>query len=352
MTGFAGYDMPLQFPLGVKQEHLHTRARAGLFDVSHMGQLRLHGKDVDRALEALMPSNIIALADGRQRYGLLTNDEGGIIDDLMVARHGDSLFLVVNAARREADLAQLRAHLPDTVELEELDDRALIALQGPEAAAVLSRFHADISDMRFMDNRPLDIEGMACIVSRSGYTGEDGFELSLPGDAAEAFVRRLLDCPEVEPVGLGARNSLRLEAGLCLYGNDIDMQTTPLEAGLKWAVSAVRRPGGEREGGYPGADRIGAQLTDDSWTRQRVGLRGEGRAPIRDGTPLFDAEGTAAGAVTSGVFGPSVDGPVAMGYVSRELTKPGTRLVAEVRGKHLPVVVAALPFVEPGYRRG
>lgn len=352
MTPFAGYDMPLQFALGVRCEHLHTRERAGLFDVSHMGQLMLRGPDADRALEALIPADIVGLAEGRQRYGLLTNADGGIIDDLMIARHSDGLFLVINAARRAVDIAHLRQHLPPAVTLELLDDRALLALQGPAAEAVLSRLQPAAANMRFMDSQTLAIAGVECIVSRSGYTGEDGYELSIPAAQAESLARQLLDFSDVEPIGLGARNSLRLEAGLCLYGNDIDMTTTPLEAGLKWAISPARRPGGVRAGGFTGDDIIARQLETEIWLRQRVGLLGEGRAPVREQAPLFNEAGEPAGTVTSGVFGPSVDGPVAMGYVDKALVAPGTRVFAEVRGKRLPMTVTRMPFFTPGYKRG
>lgn len=352
MTPFAGYNMPVQFPPGVKREHLQTRESAGLFDVSHMGQLMLRGPDADLALEALMPSDIVGLAGGRQRYGLLTNADGGIIDDLMVARHRDGLFLVVNAARKTEDIDQLRSHLPATVTLDLLEDRALLALQGPAAEAVLSQLQPAVRDMRFMDSQSLDIAGAACIVSRSGYTGEDGFELSIPAARAVSLAERLLDFAGVEPIGLGARNSLRLEAGLCLYGNDIDMTTTPLEAGLKWAISPARRPGGARAGGYPGDAVIEQQMEAGTWPRQRVGLLGEGRAPVRENAPLFSDDDAAIGKVTSGVFGPSVDGPVAMGYVEKAFARPGTTVLAEVRGKRLPMTVTRMPFFTPGYKRG
>ncbi|MEQ8516754.1 MAG: glycine cleavage system aminomethyltransferase GcvT [Chromatocurvus sp.] len=352
MTPFAGYDMPLQFALGVRREHLHTRQHAGLFDVSHMGQLMLRGPDVERALEALMPSDIVGLAEGRQRYGLLTNPAGGIIDDLMVARHRDGLFLVVNAARKAVDMDHLSRHLPSQIALELLEDRALLALQGPAAEAVMVSLQPAVADMRFMDSQTLDIGGATCIVSRSGYTGEDGFELSVPASQAVSLARKLLDSSEVEPIGLGARNSLRLEAGLCLYGNDIDMTTTPVEAGLKWAISPARRPGGARAGGYTGDRTIEQQLDTGNWPRQRVGLLGEGRAPVREDAPLFSDSGAAIGKVTSGVFGPSVDGPVAMGYVEKALASPGTRVLAEVRGKRLPMTVTRMPFFTPGYKRG
>ena len=352
MTPFAGYNMPVQFPPGVKREHLQTRESAGLFDVSHMGQVMLRGPDADLALEALMPSDILGLAEGRQRYGLLTNADGGIIDDLMLARHRDGLFLVVNAARKAEDIQQLRSHLPAAVTLELLEDRALLALQGPAAEAVLSQLQPAVSDMRFMDSQLLDIAGSACIVSRSGYTGEDGFELSIPADQAVSLARQLLDFAEVEPIGLGARNSLRLEAGLCLYGNDIDMSTTPLEAGLRFAISPARRPGGARAGGYIGDAIIEQQLNAGTWPRQRVGLLGQGRAPVRENAPLFNDAGAAIGSVTSGVFGPSVDGPVAMGYVETAFATPGTTVLAEVRGRRLPMTVSRMPFFTPGYKRG
>lgn len=353
MVPFAGYSMPVQFPPGVKQEHLHTRAQAGLFDVSHMGQLLLRGANAATALEKLVPVDIIDLPVGKQRYALFTNEQGGIIDDLMVSNQGgDVLYLVVNAACKAGDLAHLQAHLPTDVIIETLDDRALVALQGPKAAEVLGRLQPEVLNMVFMDSRILTVAGVDCFVSRSGYTGEDGYEISIPGDKAEALVRTLLAEPEVEPIGLGARDSLRLEAGLCLYGHDIDTTTTPLEASLIWAISKPRRLGGERAGGFIGAPVILEQLASKNWQRKRVGLKGEGRAPVREGTLLFSESGEHIGTVTSGTYGPSVAASVAMGYVTTPFSALDTPVYAEVRGKRLPMTVSRMPFVEPGYYRG
>jgi aminomethyltransferase len=355
MVPFAGYAMPVQYPAGLLKEHLHTRAQAGLFDVSHMGQIRLtpHSGDVDdvaRALETLLPIDVLGLKSGRQRYGLLLDASGGIRDDLMVAHCGDSLVLVVNAANKVADEAYLRAHLADTCTVTVLA-RALVALQGPGAEAALTRLAPEVAAMRFMDVRMLGLLGASAIVTRSGYTGEDGFEISIPEDKAEALAEALLADPAVLPIGLGARDSLRLEAGLCLHGNDIDPGTDPVEAGLSWAIPRVRRRGGVRAGGFPGAARILAAL-EDGPSRKRVGLRPEGPTPVRAGAPLFaDEAGTAVGQVTSGGFGPSLQAPIAMGYLPAALAAPGTRVFAEVRGKRLAVAVAALPFVPAGFKR-
>ncbi|CAM5350653.1 aminomethyltransferase OS=Afipia felis OX=1035 GN=gcvT PE=3 SV=1 [Afipia felis] len=357
MVPFAGYEMPVQYAAGVLKEHLHTRASAGLFDVSHMGQIRLRAKsgrveDAAAALERLVPQDILGIAPRRQRYALFTNDEGGILDDLMVANFGDELFLVVNAACKEADEAHLRAHLARDCEIIPLPDRALIALQGPKAVEVLAKLDPAISAMRFMDSGPRILMGIPCFVSRSGYTGEDGFEISVAAPDAERLVTALLADPAVLPIGLGARDSLRLEAGLCLYGHDIDTATTPVEAALEWSIQKARRKGGAREGGFPGADTILRQLQEGAPCR-RVGLKAEGRAPVREGAPLFaNASSTnKIGRVTSGGFGPSVDGPVAMGYVPTPLATPGTALAAELRGQRLPIHVAKLPFVAPTYQR-
>ena len=357
MTPFAGYDMPVQFPLGIMKEHLHTRAKAGLFDVSHMGQVVLRPKsgdiaDAALALERLVPVDILGIAEGRQRYALFTNAQGGILDDLMVTNRGDHLFLVVNAACKDADEAHMRAHLGDACEIERLDGRALMALQGPEAGAVLEAMAPESAEMRFMDVRALTLAGATCIVSRSGYSGEDGFEISVPNDAAAALARALLAHEAVEPIGLGARDSLRLEAGLCLYGSDLDPTTSPVEAALVWAMQKARRAGGAREGGFPGAARILDELANGAG-RRRVGLLPEGRAPVRGGAALFAGEDDAdpVGIVTSGAFGPSLGGPMAMGYVPSDLAATGTRLFAAVRGKKLPVAVAAMPFVKPNYKR-
>jgi aminomethyltransferase len=358
MTPFAGYDMPLQYPPGILKEHLHTRARAGLFDVSHMGQLAMRAKsgnpaDAALALERLVPVDILGLGEGRQRYALFTNEAGGIRDDLMVTNRGDHLFLVVNAACKLADEAHLRAHLSADCEIERLDTRALLALQGLAAGEVLAAMAPESVAMRFMDVRPLTLAGADCIVSRSGYSGEDGFEISVPDEAAVDLAKALLAHEAVAPIGLGARDSLRLEAGLCLYGADLDETTSPVEASLTWAMQKARRAGGAREGGFPGAARILAELADGP-ARRRVGLLPEGRAPVRGGAPIFAAEADDApvGAVTSGAFGPSLGGPMAMGYVPAALAASGTRLFAEVRGKRLPVAVADMPFVKPNYKRG
>ncbi|KQT70342.1 glycine cleavage system protein T [Methylobacterium sp. Leaf465] len=355
MVPFAGYAMPVQYPAGLLKEHLHTRAQAGLFDVSHMGQIRLtpHSGDVGdaaRALETLLPIDVLGLKPGRQRYGLLLDASGGIRDDLMVAHCGDSLFLVVNAANKVDDAAYLRAHLSDTCTVTVLA-RALVALQGPGAEPALARLAPEVAGMRFMDVRMLGLLGASAIVTRSGYTGEDGFEISVPEDRAEALAEALLADPDVLPVGLGARDSLRLEAGLCLHGNDIHPGIDPVEAGLSWAISNVRRRGGPRAGGFPGAARI-LDALEAGPARKRVGLRPEGPTPVRAGAPLFaDETGAAVGQVTSGGFGPSLQAPIAMGYLPAALAAPGTRVFAEVRGKRLAVAVSALPFVPAGFKR-
>lgn len=357
MMAFAGYDMPIQYPMGVMKEHLHTRTSAGLFDVSHMGQILIRARsgdvaDAARALEAITPVDVLGLKPGRQRYGLFTNDQGGLEDDFMVANRGDHLYLVVNAACKHQDLARIQASLSDSCEIEAQFDRGLIALQGPAAEAALSAHAPDAADMKFMDVRTLSIDGTPAIVSRSGYSGEDGYEISLDAADTDRISRLLLADERVEAIGLGARDSLRLEAGLCLYGNDIDQTTTPVEANLKWAIQKARRLGGEREGGFPGADVILKQF-DTGATRLRVGLMPSGKAPVRAGAELYESEsgGAAIGTVTSGGFGPSAGGPVAMGYVPSALSATGTTIYAEVRGKRLELVVSALPFVQPTYKR-
>jgi aminomethyltransferase len=357
MVPFAGYDMPVQYSAGVLREHLHTRKSAGLFDVSHMGQIALRPKsgnikDAALALERLVPQDIVAIAPGRQRYAQFTNAAGGILDDLMVANFGDHLFLVVNAACKADDEAHLRAGLSDVCVIEPLPDRALIALQGPKAESVLARFCADAPAMRFMDAGPRRVDGIDCFVSRSGYTGEDGFEISVPADRAEALANKLLADSEVLPIGLGARDSLRLEAGLCLYGHDIDTSTTPVEGALEWSIQKSRRTGGARAGGFAGADKILSQLEKGA-ARRRVGLRPEGRAPVREGAALFaDATSSEAiGTVTSGGFGPSLNAPVAMGYLPASHSAAGTAVFAEVRGQRLPVRVTPMPFVPNTYKR-
>lgn len=357
MVPFAGYEMPVQFPAGVLKEHLHTRSAAGLFDVSHMGQIALRPKsgdvaDAARALEALVPQDILALPKGRQRYAQFTNDQGGILDDLMVANFGDHLFLVVNAACKAEDEAYLRKKLSDSCIIDPLADRVLIALQGPKAATVLAKHAADIAAMNFMDAGPLMVMGMPCFASRSGYTGEDGYEISVPATDAEKLAKALLDDPDVLPIGLGARDSLRLEAGLCLYGHDIDTTTTPVEGGLNWSIQKSRRTGGARAGGFPGSDIVLSHLAQGA-PRQRVGLQPEGRAPVREGAPLFASTDAsdAIGKVTSGGFGPSANAPVAMGIVPTSLSTIDTQLFAEVRGQRLPVRVCTLPFTPHHYKR-
>ncbi|MCR9298898.1 glycine cleavage system aminomethyltransferase GcvT [Vibrio fluvialis] len=352
MVPFAGYDMPVQYALGVKKEHLHTREAAGLFDVSHMGQLRLHGEGAAAALETLVPVDVVDLAEGKQRYAFFTNEQGGILDDLMVANLGDHLFVVVNAACKDQDINHLQAHLPSGVELEIIDDRALLALQGPKAAEVLARLQPAVADMLFMDIQQVQIDGIDCIVSRSGYTGEDGYEISVPADKAETLARTLTAFDEVEWIGLGARDSLRLECGLCLYGHDLDETTTPVEASLLWAIQPVRRTGGAREGGFPGANIILSQIATKDVSRKRVGLVGQTKAPVREGTELFDAEGAKIGIVTSGTAGPTAGIPVSMAYVRADLSAIGTEVFAEVRGKMLPMLVEKMPFVPQRYYRG
>jgi aminomethyltransferase len=346
MVPFAGYEMPVQYPTGILAEHLHARARAGLFDVSHMGQLRLAGPDPAAALEALVPGDIRALGPMRMRYSLLLNDAGGILDDLMTTRLGDGLFVVVNAGCKDADLAHLRDRLGGGAIVESLEDRALLALQGPAAAAVLSRFADGIARLPFMTAAQLALDGRQCLVTRSGYTGEDGFEISLPAADAPRLAERLLAEPEVMPVGLGARDSLRLEAGLCLYGHDIDETTTPIEADLAWTIGKRRRA----QGGFPGASIILRQLADGA-SRKRVGIRPDGRAPAREATPVVDAAGSQIGRVTSGGFGPSVGGPIAMGYVDLAHAADGTALALLVRGSPRSARIAPLPFVPHRYHR-
>lgn len=351
MVPFAGYTMPVQYPAGILKEHNHTRTHAGLFDISHMGQIRLRGDGAAQALEGLVPVDVIGLGVNRQRYALFTNDTGGILDDLMITQAGDHLLLVVNAACKQQDIVYLHAHLDKHCTVEELTDHALLALQGPKAAQVMASLAPEVVTLRFMSAIRVNIKGADCFVTRSGYTGEDGFEISVPADQAEALARVLLTYEEVAPIGLGARDSLRLEAGLCLYGHDIDTTTTPVEAGLGWAISKVRRTGGEREGGFPGAAVILRQLAQGV-ARKRIGILPEGRAPVREGVELIDSEGRAIGKITSGGFGPTVDRPVAMGYVETAYARPDTGLTALVRGKPHPVKVAKLPFIQPRYYRG
>jgi aminomethyltransferase len=351
MVPFAGYRLPVQYPAGVMAEHNHTRSAASLFDVSHMGQIAIRPPaEGAAALERVTPADIDGLPEGRQRYALLMAEGGGIADDMMVARLPDRLFLVVNGSNKHADLAIIQAALPD-VSVQPLFDRALMALQGPSAEAALAPLCPEAADMRFMDARDTLLAGRPVTLTRSGYTGEDGYEIGCAAADAEPIARALLAQPGVMPAGLGARDSLRLEAGLCLHGNDISAETSPCEADLIWSIQKVRRPGGARAGGYPGHDRIAAELTGAA--RRRVGLKPEGRAPVRPPAALFAAPDTAEaiGHVTSGGFGPTVGGPVAMGYVAAAQATPGTRLWAEVRGTRLPVVVTPLPFVPARFKR-
>jgi aminomethyltransferase len=354
MVPFAGYEMPVQYADGIIAEHTHTREAAGLFDVSHMGQAFVVGPDHEtaaRALEALVPADIVNLAPGRQRYTQLTDANGGILDDLMVTRSAEPeedgvLMLVVNAARKEEDFAHIAAGLPAGARLIRADHRALIALQGPKAAAVLERHCAGAAAMAFMSARSASFDGIDCHVSRSGYTGEDGYEISVKANRVRAIAERLLGHGEVKPIGLGARDSLRLEAGLCLYGHDIDTSTSPVEAGLAWSIQKRRR----EEGGFPGAERVLAELRDGA-PRVRVGLRPEGRVPAREGAEIKSSDGALIGKVTSGGFGPSIGGPIAMGYVERAFAAPGTPVALVVRGKDLAASVTALPFVPHRYHR-
>jgi aminomethyltransferase len=356
MAPFAGYDMPIQYALGVLKEHLHTRAAAGLFDVSHMGQIALRprsGKvaDAAQALERLVPVDVLGLRPARQRYAFFTKASGGIIDDLMIGQCGDHLALIVNASRKDVDERHLRDALSDICTVDMLEDRALLALQGPAAQAVLARLAPSSASMWFMDIRSLSIAGASCLVSRSGYTGEDGFEISAAARDAEKLARALLQDAAVTLIGLGARDSLRTEAGLCLYGSDIDESTTPVEAALEWAIQKVRRRGGVRAGNFPGADVVLEQLERGA-PRCRVGLKPRERAPVRAGVLLYadTSASQSVGSVTSGTFGPSAAGPVAMGYVPNALSAPNTLLFADVRGNRLPVEVTELPFVPHQYK--
>ncbi|UYH50988.1 glycine cleavage system aminomethyltransferase GcvT [Candidatus Kirkpatrickella diaphorinae] len=357
MVPFAGYDMPLYYKAGLMAEHLHTRRAAGLFDVSHMGQIEITVREggfaaLAAALEKIIPIDIAGLQDGRQRYGFFTLPNGGLLDDLMVARRGEAIFMVVNASRQEKDLAHLRAHLEDDIVVTPLENRALLALQGPLSAEIMGALCPPSRDMRFMDVIDTKIDGVACILARSGYTGEDGFELSLPAADAVSIAEKILSDPRVLPIGLGARDSLRLEAGLCLYGQDIDENTTPIEASLQWAIPKCRRAGGARAGGFPGDDVILNELAEGP-AQCRVGFAATGRAPIRAGEVLYadpEAE-TPIGKVTSGAFGPSFNGPVAMGYVTPAFSKTGQVIYAALRGKVTDVHIVGVNFVPPGYKR-
>ena len=354
MVPFAGYSMPVQYPAGLMAEHAHTRTAAGLFDVSHMGQLKLVGPDAAAAFETLVPVDVIDLPVGKQRYGLLLTDEGTIIDDLMFFNQGNgTLFVIVNGACKVGDIAHIQARIGQRCEVQSMPDHALLALQGPQAVTALARLAPGIEKLVFMTGGNYTIAGCDCFVTRSGYTGEDGFEISVPAAQAETLARALLAQPEVKPIGLGARNSLRLEAGLCLYGNDIDTTTTPPEAALNWAIQKVRRTGGARAGGFPGADKVLAQIDNPaSLPRKRVGLVALERVPVREHTELQSADGQKIGEVTSGLLGPTVNEPVAMGYVTPTFAAIGTRVNAIVRGKAVPMEVRAMPFTPPNYFRG
>ena len=353
MVPFAGYAMPVQYPQGLMAEHLHTRKAAGLFDVSHMGQLLLRGPDAAAALESLMPVDVMDLGQHKQRYGLLLNEQGGILDDLMFVNRGEDLFLIVNGACKEADIAHIQSRIANRCEVIPLPERALLALQGPQAAAALSRLIPGVAQLVFMTGNHFDWQGHALYITRSGYTGEDGFEISLPGEAATAFAEALLAQPEVAPIGLGARNSLRLEAGLCLYGNDIDTSTTPVEAALNWAMQKVRRSGGERAGGFPGAAIVLEQLQNpQSLHRKRVGLIALERIPVREPAVLENMDGQHIGHITSGLLSPTLNQPVALAYVEPDYAAIDTEIFAMVRGKPVPMKVVATPFVPTRYYRG
>jgi aminomethyltransferase len=351
MVGFAGYDMPVSYPAGILAEHRQCRNSAALFDVSHMGQLRLVGADAGRALESLVPVDVIGLAVGKQRYGFFTDAHGGILDDLMITRRADDLFIVVNAGCKAADIAHLTTHVGHRCTVQPQPERALLALQGPKAVAALMRLNPGVTALTFMTGGAFTLEGADCYVTRSGYTGEDGFEISVPGAQAELLARALLAQREVKPAGLGARDTLRLEAGLCLYGHDIDTRTTPVEAGLTWAIQKVRRAGGERAGGYPGASIIDGKLATGV-TFKRVGLVGLERVPVREGAKLSDAHDHSVGLVTSGTIGPTFGEPIAMGYVASNHALPGHEVYADVRGRKQPMRVHALPFTPHRYFRG
>lgn len=347
MVPFAGYAMPVQYPLGVMGEHNHTRSSAGLFDVSHMGQVVISGPDVDQWIETLVPGNIVDLKVNAIRYSMFTNDQGGIMDDLMITKRENDLFLVVNAACKTQDIAHMRAHLPDEFTLTELADRALVALQGPKAAEVLARFAKGADEMNFMTYKEVILCGAQCYISRSGYTGEDGHEISIPADKAEEVCRALLAEDEVEAIGLGARDSLRLEAGLCLYGHDLTTATTPVEASLLWSIGKRRR----ETGGFPGDKIILAQIATRNYRQKRVGILPNGRAPAREGTLILDKDGNEIGKVTSGGFGPTFGGPVAMGYIKTECSAIDTEILLVLRGRQLPARVAKTPFVPQRYYR-
>ena len=355
LTEFAGYEMPVQYSLGILGEHQHTRTKAGLFDVSHMGQIILRGSSYQEtalALEKAIPMDVLGLKVGRQRYGFLTTDGGGILDDLMFSNRKDHIFVVLNAACKDSDIAHLRTLLEPEISIEVIENRALIALQGPASETVLSEFNSQISAMKFMDIETLSIAGAECWISRSGYTGEDGFEISIPSSAAEAITRSILSKQEVEFIGLGARDSLRLEAGLCLYGHDIDEETTPVEASLTWAIQKARRTNGERANGFLG-DEIITQQLDMGTYRKRVGFLPQTRAPMREGVEIYETESSkeVIGKITSGGYGPTVGYPVAMGYINSEYVDSNDNLFGELRGKRVPVKIAKLPFVPLNFKR-
>jgi aminomethyltransferase len=358
MVPFAGYSMPVQYPAGLIAEHKHTRTAAGLFDVSHMGQLRLVGPDAAAAFESLIPVDVIDLPVGKQRYGLLLNDEGGILDDLMFVNRGTDIFVIVNGACKVADIAHIQAKIGSRCEVIPMPERALLALQGPQAVTALSRLAPGVEKLVFMTGGNFTVntgsQQIEVFLTRSGYTGEDGFEISVHASEALALANALLAQPEVKPIGLGARNSLRLEAGLPLYGNDIDTGTTPVEGALQWAIQKVRRAGGARAGGYPGATKIAAQLAGEAGAtgKKRVGLVALERIPVREHTELQNLAGERIGEVTSGLLGPTIDKPIAMGYVPPELAALGSRVNAIVRGKAVPMEVVAMPFVPTNYFRG
>ena len=351
LVAFAGYSMPVSYPAGIIAEHRFCRASAALFDVSHMGQIRLIGNDAAKALECLVPADVLDLGVGKQRYSYFTNSNGGILDDLMITRRDADLLLIVNASCKDADIQHLITHIGQQCTVEPTPQFALLALQGPKAVAALSRLNGAVSRMVFMSGMSVDLLGSPCHVTRSGYSGEDGFEISVPADRATALARALLAMPEVKPAGLGARDTLRMEAGLCLYGHDIDTGTTPVEAGLAWAIQKSRRPGGARPGGYPGADVLGGQLARGTAV-ERIGLLGLERVPVREGAVLHDAQGHKLGKVTSGTLAPSVNHPIAMAYVAANHAAPKHELYADVRGKAQPMRVTPLPFIPHRYFRG
>ena len=355
LTEFAGYEMPVQYRLGILGEHQHTRKKAGLFDVSHMGQVILSGQSYEEtalALEKVLPMDVLGLEIGRQRYGFLTNDDGGILDDLMFSNRGDHIFVVLNAACKDSDIKYLRSLLEPNISIKEIENRALIALQGPASEAVLGKYHPQIKNMKFMDVETLPIDGSECWISRSGYTGEDGFEISIPAEAAEPITRSILSNQNVEFIGLGARDSLRLEAGLCLYGHDIDQATTPVEASLTWAIQKARRSNGSRASGFIGSEIILKQLAGGT-NKKRVGFLPQTRAPMREGVEIFGTETSkdAIGKITSGGYGPTVGYPIAMGYINSEYANSEDDLFGELRGKRVPVKVSNLPFVPLNFKR-